>query len=236
MSDADSMTKARLGETEGVPVTFTSGDLILEGFLNLALEAGCPGLVLCPPHPLFGGSLNDSRLRAIALAAVPKGFNALRFNYRGLGGSQGTYGQGIGEVQDTIAAVQFLRQHPHVDGSRIALIGYSFGGSVALAAALNADPAALVTLSASLRPPNAEPSLVADTLRYIRCPAYIVHGQDDDVIPSVEAEGIFAQLQVRDKYLRLIKGANHFYARHLDEVVRAVLAFLTDKLRSPRSK
>ena len=235
MPKADSSTRTRLGELDGAPITFASGDLTLEGFLSLAREGGRPGLVLCPPHPLFGGSMSDSRLMAIASTAVPKGFNALRFNYRGLGSSQGSYSQGVGEVQDVVSAAQFLRQHPHIDGSRIALIGYSFGGSVALAAALNADPAALVTLSASLRPPNAEPSLVSDTLRYIRCPTYIVHGQDDDVIPSVEAEGIYAQLQVRDKYLRLIRGANHYYARHVDEVVRAVLAFLVDKL-GQRSK
>jgi alpha/beta superfamily hydrolase len=174
--------------------------------------------------------MNDSRLMAIASAAVSKGFNAFRFNYRGLGGSQGSYSQGIGEVHDVIAAVQFLRHHTHIDGSRLGLIGYSFGGSVALAAALNADPAALVTLSASLRPPNAEPSLVSDILRYIRCPTYVVHGQDDDVIPSVEAEAIYAQLSVREKYLRLVKGANHYYAGHIGEVVRAVFAFLIDKL------
>jgi alpha/beta superfamily hydrolase len=235
MPETNAPTKMRHGGVEGAPVTFASGDLTLEGFLDLARESGHPGLVLCAPHPLYNGSMEDSRLTAIASAAISKGFNTLRFNYRGVGSSQGTYGQGVGEIQDVVAAMRFLRQHPHIDGSRIALVGYSFGGSVALAAALNADPAALVTLSASLRPPNAEPSLVADTLRYIRCPAYIVHGQDDEVIPPVEAEGIYAQLQVRDKYLRLIKGANHYYARHLDDVVRAVLAFLTDKLGS-RSK
>lgn len=224
--------RVRTDDLKDTSVTFPSGDLTLEGFLNLVRQGGRPGVVLCPPHPLFNGSMNDSRLLAIASASVSKGFNALRFNYRGVGSSQGSYSQGVGEIQDVVAAVNFLRQHPHVDGSRVALIGYSFGGSVALAAALNADPAALVTLSASLHPPNAETSLVADTLRYIRCPAYIVHGEDDEVIPYVEAEGIYAQLQTREKYLRLIKGANHYYARRLDEVVRAVLAFLTDKLKS----
>ncbi len=142
------------------PVSIESHQLTLEGVLILTEKVNQPGLALCHPHPLFGGSMDDSRLIAIQQAAVAKGFNTLRFNYRGVGKSQGQFGQGIGEIQDTIAAVKFLRNHPHTDSTRISLLGYSFGGSMSLAAAMDVTPAALVTISAPLRLPDLEPGLV----------------------------------------------------------------------------
>jgi alpha/beta superfamily hydrolase len=180
--------------------------------------------------------MDDSRLLAISSAATSKGFNTLRFNFRGVGNSEGSFGNGIGEIQDTIVAVNFLREHPHTDGSRIALLGYSFGGSVALAAAMDADPAALVTISAPYRIPDSDPNLVKASLRYIRCPTYVVHGRDDESIPPIDAEGIYAQLQVTDKFLRLVRGANHFWTRRLDMIIPMILAFLMDKLQMKSSR
>lgn len=213
-------------------VSIHSGNLLLEGVLLCTHSAGQPGLVFCHPHSLYNGSMDDGRLRAISSAAVPEGFNSLRFNFRGVGKSQGHFGQGLGEIQDTIAAVQFLRDHPHVDESRVAIVGYSFGGSIALAAAIDADPAALVVISAALRAPDVAPFLVVDTLRYIRCPTYILHGREDNIIPSANAEGIHAQLQVREKYLRIIRGADHFWRNRLDNIISKILAFLKEKLLS----
>jgi hypothetical protein len=174
--------------------------------------------------------MDDTRLIAIQQAAVAKGLNTLRFNYRGVGKSEGQFGQGIGEIQDTIAAVNFLRNHPHTDNTRISLLGYSFGGSMSLAAAMDAAPAALVTISAPLRLPDLEPGLIKDTIRYVPCPTYVVQGQDDDAVDLVEAETIYALLQVKEKYLRIIKGANHFWTRHLNQIIPMILAFLSDKL------
>jgi alpha/beta superfamily hydrolase len=211
-------------------VSIESTHLALEGVLTLAKKGEQPGLILCHPHPLYGGSMDDSRLIAIQQAAVDKGFNTLRFNYRGVGKSEGQFGQGIGEIQDTIAAVKFLRNHPHTDESRIALLGYSFGGSMSLAAAMDASPAALVTISAPIRLPDSDSDLVKDAIRYVPCPTYMVHGQDDDAVNLVEAETIYAMLQVEDKYLRVIKGANHFWTRRLNHIIPMILAFLSDKL------
>ncbi len=211
-------------------VSIETSHLSLEGVLALSKRANQPGLVLCHPHPIYGGSMDDSRIRAIQKAAIAKGFNTLRFNYRGVGKSQGKFGQGIGEIQDTIAAVNFLRNHTHTDTSRIALLGYSFGGSMSLAAAMDVSPAALVTISAPIRIPDLDSELIKEAIRYVPCPTYIVHGQDDDTVNLVEAETIYALLQVEDKYLRIIKGANHFWTRRLNHIISMILAFLTDKL------
>ncbi len=203
----------------------------LEGVLVLAEKEKQPGLVLCHPHPLYGGAMDDSRLITIQNAAVRRSFNTLRFNYRGIGKSQGKFGQGIGEIQDTIKAFRFLRNHSHVDESRVALLGYSFGGSIAIAAAMDASPAALITISAPIRPSDSDPDLITEAIRYVPCPSYIIHGRDDDVVNYVEAEAIYAQLQVKEKYLRLIKGANHFWTRRLSYIIQMILAFLRDKLQ-----
>lgn len=219
-----------------LPITFHSDSLSIEGNLALVPNPGQPGLVICHPHPLLGGNFDDSRVRAIFDIAHSFGFNALCFNFRGTGNSQGSFGQGISETQDTISAVRYLRNHSHVDGSRIALCGYSFGGSVALVAALTADPAALVTISASLHPSDADSSIIQDIIRYIRCPTYILHGLDDDLVPSAEAEAIYAQLQVEEKYLRIIKGANHFWVGRFNRILPMIFAFLTDKLKPSKSR
>lgn len=221
---------AKTGTGRERAVNIVSGELTLEGILVLTVKEKQPGLVLCHSHPLYGGSMDDSRITAISEAAAAKGLNILRFNFRGVGKSQGQFGQGIGEMQDTIAAMEFLRNQSHVDSSRIALLGYSFGGSIALAASMDANPAALVTISAPIKSSEIDPAIVTEGIRYVNCPVYIVHGRDDDSVHYVEAEGIYAQLQVKEKYLRLIKGANHFWTRRLNFIIPMIIAFLTDKL------
>lgn len=212
------------------PVTIEVGEIALEGILALVEKDQQPGVVLCHPHPLFGGTMDDSRLLVLNNAAIDIGFNTLRFNFRGVGKSQGKFGQGIGEIQDTIAAMNFLRSHPHTDDSRIALLGYSFGGSIAIAAAMDANPAALVTISALYRIPDLDPNIITEAIRYVNCPSYIIHGRDDATVNYVESEAIFAHLQVEEKYLRLINGANHFWTRRLGSIIPMILAFLKDKL------
>ena len=219
--------KSKRSET----VLIEHADGVLEGVISLVEETNQPGLVLCHPHPLMGGSMEDSRIVTLNNAAVSAGVNTLRFNFRGVGRSQGRFGQGIGEIQDVIRAMNYLRNHPHTDSTRIGLLGYSFGGSIALAAAMDATPAALVTISAPFRIADLDPNLVSDALRFVPCPTYVVHGREDRTINPVEAEAIYAKLQVQEKYLRLIKGANHFWTQRMDAIVPMIIAFLRDKFQ-----
>ena len=215
--------------SETILIEFADG--VLEGVISLVDEPNQPGLVLCHPHPLMGGSMDDSRIVTLSNAAVSAGINMLRFNFRGVGRSQGRFGQGIGEIQDIIRAMNYLRNHVHTDNTRIGLLGYSFGGSIALAAAMDAAPAVLVTISAPFRIADLDPALVSDALRFVSCPTYVVHGREDRTINPVEAEAIYAKLQVKEKYLRLIKGANHFWTQRMDAIVPMIIAFLRDKFQ-----
>jgi hypothetical protein len=98
-----------------------------------------PGLVICHPHPLYGGDMENGVVRALAEAFNAAGFAVLRFNFRGVGGSTGHYAEGIGEQEDAKAALTCLSSQPGIDADQLFLAGYSFGARVTLAVAAT-DP------------------------------------------------------------------------------------------------
>src|SRR5438093_13728759 len=115
-------------------MTFASGVLTLEGALNLPERTPAPGIVVCHPHPMYGGDMHNNVVDAVCQTAAANGIVALRFNFRGAGGSEGIYDNGVGEQDDVGAALAYLRELPEVDGARVALAGYSFGAAIALQA------------------------------------------------------------------------------------------------------
>ena len=115
-------------------VSFYVEDLKLEGVVGLP-DGGpgpFPGVVLCHPHPLRGGNMNNNLVLSVYHALVEAGFAALRFNFRGVGNSQGTHTEGRLETQDAEAALQTLKDTEGVDHDRIGMAGYSFGTGVLL--------------------------------------------------------------------------------------------------------
>ena len=113
-------------------VTFPCGDLQLEGELQLPEGNGpFPVVTVCHPHPLYGGDMDNNVVMAVYFALVKSSIAALRFNFRGVGNSSGSYGEGVGEQDDLQAALDFLSILKEIDSSRIGLAGYSFGGMVA---------------------------------------------------------------------------------------------------------
>ena len=114
-------------------------DLFIDGTVGplearYSEAASATGLtaVLCHPHPQFGGTMNDLVLGALESALLASGISCLRFNFRGVGGSQGSYSDGVGEIDDLVAATTWVRESSV--GERIIVVGYSFGGAVALSA------------------------------------------------------------------------------------------------------
>ena len=117
-------------------VFFQSGALNLEGRLvsPRRAETGA-GVVICHPHPLYGGSMDNNVVYAVSKALAEKGITSLCFNFRGVGRSEGLHDDGRGEIDDTLAAIAFLAGCSEIDSGRVGLAGYSFGGAVALNAA-----------------------------------------------------------------------------------------------------
>lgn len=116
-------------------ITFPSRDgLNLEGLIYHFGDAEKrPAVVVCHPHPLYGGSMRSSLVATIARTLADRGFIVLRFNFRGVGKSEGRHEGGYGEQQDVAGAVDALLARDDVDPQRVYLAGWSFGARVGLA-------------------------------------------------------------------------------------------------------
>lgn len=134
-------------------------------------------LVVCHPHPVHGGTMDNKVVQTVARAGLALGMTVLRFNFRGVGGSAGAWDEGRGEVDDALAVIAAGRERFGAGGP-FALAGFSFGGYVAAAAAHR--------LAGELKPQRL--ALVAPSTRNHQAPAVpqetlLVHGETDDVVP-----------------------------------------------------
>ncbi|HJX69980.1 MAG TPA: hypothetical protein VJ441_02685, partial [Dehalococcoidia bacterium] len=100
-------------------------------------EPPFPAVAVCHPHPLYGGDMHNNIVLAICSALAEASIAAFRFNFRGVGRSQGAFAEGVGAQEDVKAALAFLTPSSKVDSQRVGLAGYSFGTRVALPVALH---------------------------------------------------------------------------------------------------
>jgi hypothetical protein len=208
---------------ESRTVTFDSGPLTLEGVLNLpdlspdpsphTLDP-FPGIVVCHPHPQYGGDMRNNVVSAICETAVSNGIAALRFNFRGAGASGGAYDHGSGEQDDVRAALAYLRDAPEVDPGRIALAGYSFGAAVALNAAGGENLRAFVAVSLPTMMPLTEATLA--------CPALFVSGDEDEYSDAEDLTELVGGLGPKAE-LKLLPGLGHFWFG-VEQDLAAILA------------
>jgi alpha/beta superfamily hydrolase len=148
------------------------------GRIEVALDepqgAALGVVVLCHPHPVHGGTMDNKVIQTLARAFVQLGYRAVRFNFRGVGRSQGQWDAGRGEIDDAMAVVAAFRD----SGLRFALGGFSFGGYVASQVAARlaaAGSAARLVLVGPATSTFDMPAAAADTL--------VIHGEADDVVP-----------------------------------------------------
>jgi len=182
-------------------VTFASGVLTLEGALNLPERTPAPGIVVCHPHPMYGGDMHNNVVDAVCQTAAADGIVALRFNFRGAGGSEGSYDNGVGEQDDVGAALAYLRELPEVDGARVALAGYSFGAAIALQAVderLNAFIAVSLPTTMPLKDVR------------VACPALFISGDEDQYSDAGELTRLVRGLGSKAE-LKLLPGLGHFW-------------------------
>jgi uncharacterized protein len=130
--------------------------------------------VLCHPHPQHGGTLDNKVAQTLARAFVQLGYRAVRFNFRGVGGSAGVWDEGRGEVDDALAVVAAFREA----GLPLALGGFSFGGYVAASAA-----ARLADTAPAERLVLVAPAVVNFPMPGVPAGTVLIHGEADDVVP-----------------------------------------------------
>jgi alpha/beta superfamily hydrolase len=202
-------------------VTFRSGELTLEGlFARPAAGASQPGAVVCHPHPLYGGSMHNNVVEAVLAAMWSLGYATLRFNFRGVGASEGEHDRGRGERDDADAALAFLVAQPGVRKDATVLAGYSFGAMVAMGAGLAADDVARVVAVAL---PVAMGDLSAGGIA--RKPVLLVSGDSDSYSPVPQLRSLQAALG-KSARLEVIAGTDHFFGGKEDELAAAIAAAL----------
>ena len=193
--------------------------LKLEGVLHLPAVTPAPGVVVAHPHPQYGGDMYNPVVQAVCEAALEAGAAVLRFNFRGVGFSEGKYDEGVGEQRDLAAAVDYLRNVPEVDSERVAVAGYSFGAMVALRLADGReDLAAVIGVSnPTIRGPKLE--------LHLPVPALFITGDRDQYCDGALIQEYSAEIGP-DVTVEIVPGVDHFWAGSTGRLKEAVTGFL----------
>ena len=183
--------------------------------------------VIAHPHPLFGGTMDNKVVTTLARAFAETGASTFRFNFRGVGGSQGEHDEGRGEVDDMLRVIEHARAT--AGALPLKLAGFSFGGAVATRASGTADFAQLVLVAPGFRritghgmgeaPDPADPNLGAPG-RHTAANTVIVHGDIDETVPLSDS---IAWAMARDVPVVVVPGGEHFFHRKL-HVLREIVA------------
>ena len=186
---------------------------VLEGLLH---EGSDHGVVITHPHPLYGGDMKNIVVETIHKAYSSRGNTTLRFNFRGVGGSNGNYDDGNGEQEDVLAAFKFLKQRGL---KRIDLAGYSFGAWVIarMAEQVPADSVIMVSPPAAMMEFESETTLPNLKLA--------VTGSRDEFAPPSLVENL-VQTWNPSAAFEIIHGADHFFFGHTDKLSEIILNIL----------
>lgn len=209
-------------------ISISNGSVVLEGALHL--PDGQPpfaGVVLCHPHPQYGGDMNNNVVAAMDQGLFAQGIATLRFNFRGVGGSTGVHDGRDGEQSDVAAALRTLRERDEIDDDRVGLAGYSFGASMALAAAPHEPDLLAVAAIAPPTPGLDAPALLADAR-----PKLILAGDMDSFIPIQKLHELTRRMEPPPE-VHVLHGGDHFLAGHEPEIAERVGAFFAGVLLNP---
>jgi alpha/beta superfamily hydrolase len=204
-------------------IMFPCGDISLEGQLLLPVGGGIsPAVVVCHPHSLYGGNMDNSIVHGVCEALGRDSIASLRFNFRGVGKSGGRFADGLGEQEDVRAALSLLEGREEIDSSRLGLCGYSFGTMVGIPVA-DADPR--IQALAGISPFFVFPGL----LKSFTSPKYFICGSDDSFANPVGLEKTIGELPEPKEY-EIISGADHFWWGYEEQVGVKVSGFFVGSL------
>ncbi|MGB6354081.1 MAG: alpha/beta fold hydrolase [Steroidobacteraceae bacterium] len=175
--------------------------------------------VICHPHPLYGGTMDNKVVTTVARALQETGIPTLRFNFRGVGSSAGEFDRGMGETADADAVAEWGAQR--WPGRSLVIAGFSFGGYVALRLSQQRVPRHLITIAPAVQ------RFEAPGFTVPRCPWLVIQGDADDV---VDPAAVIDWVNALDPKPRLVvlPGASHFFHGRLHELRDAVI----DAIRS----
>jgi alpha/beta superfamily hydrolase len=201
-------------------VEFPCGSITLEGVWHLPPGKGpFPAVVVCHPHSLYGGNMWNNVVIAACESLSGESIAAFRFNFRGVGNSGGTFGGGAAEREDVKAALSLVSSTENIDPERIGLVGYSFGGSVALQVALEDEHVGLLALVSPALTDSAW-----DRLEEFSRPKLVVVGDADTVVRLDLFRQHLKSTRAPAQY-QFVSGADHFWLGYEEELSRKLADF-----------
>jgi alpha/beta superfamily hydrolase len=176
--------------------------------------------VICHPHPQHGGTMHNKVVHTLARTFAALGFATVRFDFRGVGASEGSYGDGRGEVEDALAVLDFAGQR--WPGRPLWLGGFSFGGMVAIAAAGQREVERLVTVA----PPVYRMEL--ENVSQPDCPWLILIGDEDELV-DVDAVIAWVNELEPGPQLLVLEGVDHFFHGRLTQLKDCLIEWIDEE-------
>jgi len=209
-------------------VIFNGPEGRLEGRYHHSKIPNAPVALLLHPHPQHGGTMSNKVVYALYQSFVKRGFSALRFNFRGVGRSQGVFDNGQGELSDAATALDWMQAH-NPNARKCWIGGFSFGAWVAMQLMMRRPE---ISGFISVAPP----ANIHDFSFLAPCPAsgLIVHGDKDDIVPIVSVEKLAQKLKKQKNIeidYRVLKGGDHFLQDHCIDLMAMVDDYLDGALK-----
>lgn len=204
-------------------IIFNGPEGRLEGRYHAAVEPNAPMALILHPHPQHGGTMNNKVVYNLYHIFTRRGFSVLRFNFRGVGKSQGSFDEGLGELADAASALDWL-QVVNPNASNCWVAGFSFGAWIAMQLLMRRpEIQGFVAV--------APPANVYDFTFLAPCPSsgLIVQGDKDEIVSPGSTEKLSKTLQAKRSITidyALIKGADHFFTNKLDKMDSAIESYL----------
>jgi alpha/beta superfamily hydrolase len=190
----------------------------LEAVLDRPGEGALEGAaVVCHPHPQHGGTLHNKVAHTLARAFVRSGYEVLRFNFRGTEQSEGSFDDGIGELDDALAAIEFMRSRH--GAFPLWLAGFSFGAAIAVKAAVVTHVDGLLSVAPAISRFASGLETQPDS------PWLIVQGDQDELVDIEETVAWVDSLEPGPELL-VLNGAEHFFHGRLRDLREAVMEFI----------
>jgi alpha/beta superfamily hydrolase len=202
----------------------------LEGRVNVVEGKRSPVAMILHPLPQFGGNMNNPIVYNLYQTFIKKGFSVLRFNFRGVGKSQGDFDHGIGELSDAAASLDWVQSQVS-DSKGCWVAGYSFGAWIAMQLLMRRPE---IEGFISISPP----ANMYDFNFLAPCPSsgIILHGEEDKVVPKEDIVRLVEKLQLQRNIevdYKSISGANHFFENKTDKLIKQVNKYLDSRLVGP---
>jgi alpha/beta superfamily hydrolase len=202
----------------------------LEGRYQHCEGPNAPIALMLHPHPQHGGTMNNKVIYTLYHLFAERGFSALRFNFRGVGRSQGKFDRGEGELSDAASALDWLQTY-NPNASACWIAGFSFGAWIGMQLLMRRPE---ISGFISIAPP----ANIYDFSFLAPCPSsgLVVQGDRDDVVPHESVAKLVQKLSnqrdIKIEY-KILKGATHFFTEHLDQLRGTVDDYLTRVLPAP---